>query len=122
MKKATGAINQVIIYSKHWYKSSEEGVIEDVRKLLAKYSKTDLEYISPKDAKEVIIYAFSDYVTKHDLREGILDVLKVKWEGWSDVLQRDPYDIMIGKLSIIEGKYVDIEKKMDFCLDPEVIV
>ena len=80
MEKATGAVNQVIIYAKHWYKKSRNGVVEDVRRILAQYSGTELKHESAKDAKTIIIYAFAEYVKGHDLADGILDALNVKWE------------------------------------------
>ena len=112
--KATGVLNQVILYAKNHYGMTESGVVNDICSIMEAYTGIDKTYAGL--AKEVIAEAFAQYVTGHDLVEGIIDILGIKWAGFPN-MQRDPYDIMIGKLSIIEGHFVNMDEKMDMRLD-----
>ena len=118
IKKSEGVDNQIIIYAKHWYKSSKKGAVEDVRLLLEKWCEHDVPEV---DAKEMIVRCFAQYVSGSHMEEALVHVMGIKnwpFNGY-DV---DPYEIMIGKLAIIDGGFVDMSKKIpDFCLKEEEV-
>ena len=110
---AKGLSQQVIIYAKNWYGQSGDA-IADLRAIMALYSGIKEQYISEMDVKGAIVFTFVNYVSNpYDLEEGILNAL-----GWSHLssLHKEsgfrPEAFFLGKLSIIKGCYVDMNKKL----------
>lgn len=114
IKKIEGFGQQVILYSKGWYGRSGKGAIHDLMRLLAKYSNSDLEYISEKDAWEILCRTAGDCVSRFDIGEALYETVGGKWKGFID---RKPENVLIGKISIVDGGYVDMADKMDFSLE-----
>lgn len=117
--KASGLMNQVIIYSKGWYKHSANS-INDIRKIIAKVTACHPSYISENCAKEVIIRAFETYVSTYDRIEAVMKSLGVKKLFPNQ--EPDPYDFMLGSLSIIKGEYVDMDEKIDISFDKQFVI
>jgi len=110
---ATGITNQIIIYSKNWYGISDRGVISDLQEIICKFCL--LDKCSERDAMELLISTFEQYVKEHDRIDGLQEILVPFFT--SSAYLRKPENIMIGKLGIILGEYVDMSKKMDFKVD-----
>jgi len=111
--------HHVILYAKGWYGEStgENHIIEDLKKLLAGYSWIPIATISERDVWEILTSTFEECVSLHDRQEGLFDMLGKKWSNYSESMQRKPEEIMIGKISIVSGKYVDPSKRMDVSFD-----
>jgi len=113
--KADGFANQIIIYSKHWY-GRTGNVIDDLKRLFAEYTGNPIDHISERDIWEILTATFEEFVPLPARQEALFDMLGKKWIGWAECLNRTPEQIMIGKLTICKGEYVDMSKKMDFSL------
>ena len=112
--KAQGFSQHIVLYAKGWYKSSHKDIIGDLKKLLSVYSNTDLQYISDHDAWEFLCRTFSECVTnKHEIYDALFEITGRKWAGFEH-LSRKPEEVMIGKIAISEGHFVDPESKLNF--------
>jgi hypothetical protein len=109
-KPATGVDNQIILYAKHWYGRSDN-IINDLKEVICKCCW--LDSVSDRDVMELLSRTFSVYCTEHDRSEGLFEMLGWKWKGFSENLQRTPEQVMIGKLSIVKGEYVNKAEMMD---------
>jgi len=113
-KQADGVMNQVIIYSKGHYKQTDDP-IADLTEVIAQYTGTDPSYITEKDVQANIIGAFCHYVKPMAQIEALtrgLGVTKLFPNQEPDI-----YSNMLGKLSIILGKYVNTDEKLDISFD-----
>ena len=110
--KPTELQNQIIIYSKNWYKRSDN-ILDDIRYLMGKYSGTELEYISDRDAMCVIIETFETFVADYDRIDALKNMLGMTWGGCFKDFKYKPEEYMIGKLATIDGKYVDMSEKYE---------
>lgn len=115
-EKIQGFGQQVILYAKGWYGRSDKGSIHDLKLLLAKYSSLDLHYVSNRDAWEILCRTFGDCVTGFDVGEALFETVGGKWDNFTPC-QRKTEDVLLGKISQVDGKYVDMTKKMDYRLD-----
>ena len=117
-EKATGIQNQILIYSKNWY-GSTNNAIEDIRAIMANYSGCHISYINDKDAQANIIGAFETYCPTYARIEALMTGLGVKKLFPNH--QPNIYDLMLSKLSITLGKYVNMDEKLDisFKIDEE---
>ena len=112
VKQATGLANQVIIYAKNWYGSSDN-IIEDIKKLTCHFCALRPEQTSDKEVWRILTTTFSDYVTNEfDRREALLHILS-RHLGANPSFVPSPEEAMIGALSITEGGTVDMSKKDD---------
>lgn len=104
--------NHIIIYAKGWYGNSYDGngsqyIINDIRKLMSIYYEHEEKFIGDKDVKCAILSAFDKYYTMGDRLEALKEAF-----GWlygrTDSLMRDrePETVLIGKLSILKGKFI----------------
>ena len=109
-QKADGIQNQILIYSKNWY-GSTNNAIEDIRAIMANYSGCHISYINDEDAQANIIGAFETYCPTYDRIEALMTGLGVK----KLFPNREPniYDLMLAKLSCTLGDCVDMTKKLD---------
>ena len=101
--------HHILLYAKNWYKKSGN-IIEDLRILLAKYSGTDVDFITPNLVRECLVSCFNDYAPCYNKDRALLEMLKWGWTG--QISSRTPEEVMLGSLSIAEGKYVDPTKLM----------
>lgn len=97
--------NQIILYAKHWYKRTENGVLADLKVLLSEYIGQDA---SLQDVKQILCSCFAKYCPEYARAEAIQDMLGWSWLG--NYANRTPAEIMLGKLSICKGKYVDTDE------------
>jgi hypothetical protein len=110
-KLADGFSMHVILYAKGWYGNSGN-ILLDIAKLLMVWSHSPEPSI--RDAKEILCRTYAEYGSKNhfDLFEGIYEITGWKWEGFS-IPQRKPEEVMIGKLSCLDGYLVDPKQKLD---------
>jgi hypothetical protein len=85
--------------------------------LLAEYSGSDLEYITERDAWECLCFAFGEYAGRFEICEALYETIGGKWDGFN-LGKRKPEEVLIGKLSVCDGKCVDPTKKMNYSLEP----
>jgi len=109
-EKADGIQNQILIYAKNWYGSTNDA-IKDIRVIISQYTGCELKYINDKDAQANIIGAFETYCPTYDRIEALMTGLGVKKLFTNH--QPDIYDLMLAKLSCTLGSCVDMEKKLD---------
>jgi len=121
MKPAKGFAQHIILYAKGWYGRSGN-ILQDIAELLKVYA--GLSEPSIRDAKEVLCSAFAEYGRDnyYDMFEAVYEITGWKWESFPPV-KRTPEQVMIGKLSIIDGEYVDTSEKLnvDFSKSPHHI-
>lgn len=94
--------HHILLYAKGWYKKSGN-VTEDLKILLANYASLSLEHITDNEMKECLAICFAKYCPNYELGRAISEMLGWRWL----ISTRKPEEIMIGLLSIVEGKYVD---------------
>lgn len=111
-KVAEGFSQHIILYAKGWYGKGEH-ILKDLSILLMMYSNSPSPSIG--DAKEMLCRTYAEYGSKNsfDLFEAIYEIAGWKWENWSKIGNRAPEQVMIGKLSIIDGEYVDPSQKLN---------
>jgi hypothetical protein len=95
--------HHILLYAKNWYMKSGN-IIEDLKILLANYSGTHVRDISEGDIKECLADCFAKYCPECERGKAIQEMLG--W-GWYLISNRTPQEVIIGKLGITEGKYVD---------------
>ena len=108
-KAPTDFKQQIILYSKEWYNKSENP-IDDLKILLKKYSG----YIGPGSesiVKKILAETFATYAHPRDIKEAILEMLE--WNVFPPIKSQTPESIMLSKLSIISGAFVDVDQKLD---------
>lgn len=109
--------NQVLLYAKGWYgtseaDSSEEAVMNDLMALLNRYTGGCAER---SGVHMFIVAAFNKYVTKESQKsEGLLEALGWHWGRKSTlVYDRCPEVALLGKLSVAEGEHVKFNERYD---------
>jgi hypothetical protein len=118
LKQATGLENNIIIYAKGWY-GHTNNVVEDVRELMSLYSSTDLKYIPARDAKCYIISTFCNYVPDYARPQALERGLGLEP---FEMMNMDIYVSMLSKLAIIEGKLVNMDKKLDLTFKKRYVI
>lgn len=101
--------HHILLYAKGWYKKSGN-IIEDLKKLLSKYAGLYPDHIYEGEIKRCLVDCFAKYCPDYERGEAIQEMLGWKWGNNGVVKDRKPEEVMIGKLSIAEGKYVDPTK------------
>ena len=96
--------HQILLYAKNWYKRSDN-IIEDLKVLLSEYGMIPLECISDHDIYEALAGCFAEYCPPYEMREAIQKL--AGWHWWKPQNELKPEEVMLGKLSIAKGKYVD---------------
>ena len=120
--------NHIILYAKNWYGSSYNGeedqvpfILNDLRKLQARFSGIEEKHIGDNDVRGFILEAFDKYVTSlMDRKEGLAEAFGWRWgrKNRPPLNDRDPIIVMIGKLSIVKGEYAYLsELYPDICFD-----
>jgi len=110
MPKAKGFTKHIILYAKGWYEKTDKGIIEDLRRILAKYSNSDINYISDVHLWEFLAEAYSEYAQYFSVsqqRDWLLDLVNKKWTSEWNLPPRKPEEVIIGMLSITNGNVVD---------------
>lgn len=94
--------HHVILYAKGWYERSDN-ILNDLQSLLELYAGTK---VSQLDVKDILCQTFSEYCPSTERARAINEML-----GWSYHhelnIKRTPEQIMIGLISICDGKYCD---------------
>lgn len=108
MKKAQGFSKHIILYAKGWYGKSENGIISDIKQLLAAYARID--QVSDHDVWEMLCRAAAKYLpefSEQSRHEYLMDMLGKKWTGFNEQLNRKPEEVIIGMLSVTDGEVID---------------
>ena len=96
----------IILYAKGWYGRGEE-VIDDLCKVLSALTAITYERYSKADAMELLIHTFEGYVNEN----ARIDAMKHCFVyPTNDILHVEMKHAMIGKLSILDGEFVDIKE------------
>jgi hypothetical protein len=120
-KPLSGVTNQILLYAKGWYGKSGD-IISDIRQIVSKYCMLEIQHIPEGDVWELLASTFAECVkNEHDVKEAIIDMLGKKWLGFNINFNRKPEDIIIGKLSIVHGEWVNKDEKMDFSLEKKAV-
>jgi len=117
-RQASGLENHVILYAKGHYGNSGN-IIEDLREIISTYAWIELEHVSEKDVKKIIISAFERFVREHDKIQALERGLSLEPIR---ILNMNIYESMLGKLSIILGKYCNLDKKLDLRFDKKYVI
>ena len=96
--------HHILLYAKNWYKRSEN-IVADLRVLLCEYSALYPEHVSDNDIRRLLCGCWNEYAPWFNKDEQLQEMLG--WSWYNNFRQRTPEEIMIGSLSIAEGKYVD---------------
>jgi hypothetical protein len=59
----------IILYTKNWYVNTNS--IEDIRKIIAEVSGSELQYITYTDAYNLVVKTSVKYLSQFQLEEGI---------------------------------------------------
>lgn len=97
--------NQIILYAKGWYKKSDD-VMDDLKTLLSEYIGQEA---SLNDVKSILCTCFGKYCPEHDRGEAIAEMLGWSWRS-AFFEGRTPEQVMVGKLAIADGLYVDTDE------------
>jgi hypothetical protein len=96
----------IILYAKGWYGRSGN-IIDDLCKILSELTAVTYEYYSKADAMELLIHTFEEYVNENQR----IDAMKHCFVyPTNDLLHLEMEQAMIGKLSIVSGRYVDLKE------------
>ena len=107
----------IVLYAKGHYGHSGD-IIEDLKTLLCEYA--GLDRASTSDVWQLLCEAFSRYVTKEfDIAEGLMEMLGKKRIGFNERLNRKPEEIIIGKLSVIDGCHCHTSIKLNIKFEPK---
>lgn len=117
-KQASGITNQVIIYAKNWYGKTDDP-IADLKEIICKCCELKPEHVSDADVKMSIIRAFEKYAREYDRIEALERGLGL---NSIDILNYNIYKGMLGKLSIILGKYVNMDEKLDMSFNKQFVI
>jgi hypothetical protein len=98
--------HHILLYAKGWYNKSGN-ILEDLKILLSNYAKIDA---STGDVKECLANCFAKYCPESDRGRAIQEMIGWSWYSLYPSIKRTPEQIMIGTLSIADGKYVDPTK------------
>jgi len=118
--------NHIILYAKHWYGSSYNGeedqsehVLNDLRKLQARFYGLEEEHVRNNDVRASILEVFLKYAKPHDQREGLKEAFGWYWGRDNTVVNdRAAETVMISKLGIVDGEYAYLpELYPDICFD-----
>jgi len=93
--------HHILLYAKNWYKRSGD-ILKDLKILLEEYTGN---LMSDSDVRECLCNCYSQYAPMFDRGRDLQAMLK--WGWYFQMCNRTPEEIMIGSLSIAEGKYVD---------------
>jgi len=117
-------LNQILLYSKHWYghSTNEDGstnIIFDLKHLIAKTCMLNVEHVSIADVRGLLVDAFNNFVTNEFVRNHALTEM-LGWKlgradgyGFQD---RKPEEVIISSLMVVDGGYVDFKEKFeDLC-------
>ena len=96
--------HHIILYAKNWYKKSGD-ILEDLRTLLCEYGLLEPKYVSDSNIREALANCFAKYAPEYDRGRWIQEMLG--WDLFNPLKPRTPEEVMLGALSITEGKYVD---------------
>ena len=105
----TGIQKHIILYAKGWYGKSDKGIISDLSEIMVKVCALPLECISKYDVIDVIIDTFSIYVSESLRQEALREILSNRFQC---IMNRTPEEIMLGKISLVRGNYVDMSAKL----------
>ncbi len=119
-------INQILLYSKHWYghsknEDSSTNIIFDLKHLIARTCMLHFESVSSQDVRGLLVDAFNHFVTNEFVRnQALIEMLGWKWgrleDGSSEFQDRKPEEVIIGCLMVVDGDYVDFKEKFeDLC-------
>jgi hypothetical protein len=97
--------HQILLYAKHWYKRSEDGIFADLITLLTEYSGCEP---SLGDVKECLCSCWAKYCPEHMRVQSTEEMLGWSWRN--SLMSRTPEQVMIGALSITKGNYVDTDE------------
>lgn len=100
---------QILLYAKNWYGKSGN-IIEDLKILFTEWSDIPTEFITDRDIHTLLVDAFVEYVSlkPFDHKEALQEMLGWRWGRSNSALSdRKPEEVMIGKLSVVDGKYVN---------------
>jgi len=112
-KPLSGTTNQILLYSKGWYGKSGN-IIEDIRTLVSKYCGLEPRYVSERDIFDLLASTFSECVhNEFEITEAIMEMTGKKWLGFNLNLNRKPEEVLVGKISIVDGGFVDMSKKIE---------
>lgn len=113
MKKAEGFTKHIILYAKGWYGRSEDGIINDLRKLLM--TSVRLDFVPDCLIWEALCHAAAEYLPEFNEQvryHYVMDMLGKKWIGFNEQLNRKPEEVIIGMLSITDGDVIDVTDVM----------
>ena len=107
MKKATGLDNQIILYAKHHYGTSND-IYKDICHIIMKYCG---HVPSKNDVLKAVISTYAHYGTenKMDIDRALREALIP-----DPIIDRKPIEILLGHLAIISGEVVDMSLKNNF--------
>jgi len=113
MEKASGTLNQFIIYAKNWYGKTDDP-ISDLKRIVAIQCGIYYNQVSERDVWHFLAEG-ADHVLRntHPGRgtDFILEMLGQKW-GPNDMLTRPAIAVILGNLSILKAEAMDISEKM----------
>jgi len=118
--------NHIILYAKNWYGSSYNGeekqapsILNDIRKLQARFFMLEEKYVTDKDVQGVILDTFLEFARLHDQKEGLREAFGWYWGRDRNIVSdREPVVVMIAKLGIVKGKFAYLpELYEDICYD-----
>ena len=97
---------QIVMYAKGWYGKSEvpdvfkiNGLMSDVKSLLAVWSKNDKETIRDRDVLSQLARTYEEVLPTNLRAQGLLEILDGKDAGWEPQVNRAPIEIMLDLLS-----------------------
>jgi len=110
--------HHVILYSKGHYGRSGNP-IADLKAMLSVYAGIGIEHISDRDIYDHIADAFAECVhNRYYIKEAIMEMIGKKWAPPFDRFNGTPEGAMLGKLSIVDGCYVDPEQMLNIKFEP----
>jgi len=110
-KPLSGVSNQILLYAKGWYGKSGN-IIDDVRKVVSKYCSIEIEHVSKRDVLELLASTFAECVkNEYRVREAIIEIAS-RHEGDDFIIKRTNEQIIIGKISVVDGSFVNKDEMM----------
>ena len=94
--------HQILLYAKHWYAKSDDGVMADLKTLLSEYIGQEA---IERDVREILANTFGEYCPRYLKGRAIQEMLGWGWLCHTN--PRKPEEVMIGALAVADGKYVD---------------
>jgi len=123
MEKASGTLNQFIIYAKNWYGKTNDP-ISDLKRIVAIQCGIYYNQVSERDVWHFLAEG-ADHVLRniHPGRgtDFILEMLGQKW-GLNDMLTRPAIAVILDNLSILKAEEFDFsEKREGFRVDVPLV-